>query len=141
MPAKEMENLREIFEALDLNGDGKLSKDEIQEAYSKCKSLKHVSIKKVLKDCDLNKSGYVNYTEFLAATADWRKLATKERLQIVFKSYDLDGNGSISVREFKELLGCADIEDDDIRYTLTTFDKNNDGEIDFPEFLSLMKSS
>jgi calcium-dependent protein kinase len=54
--------------------------------------------------CDTDGSGHIDYNEFLAAAFDRSKLLSKEKLESAFETFDKDGNGKISVNEFKELI-------------------------------------
>ena len=58
-----------MFKALDANGDGKLSKDEIKEGYA-VHYGKFVSDKEVdmmFDAVDTAESGYIDYNEFVVA--------------------------------------------------------------------------
>jgi len=60
----------------------------------------------------------------------------------IFDSFDKDGSGDVSVDEMKLILkavGMRHVTDDDLRKTLTQFDRDGDGTLDFKEFLKFMK--
>jgi calcium-dependent protein kinase len=103
----EKENLDKIFKALDTNGDGKLSKEEIFEGYEQFfgKSLDKEGIEKMFDSVDIDKSGFIDYSEFVIASMNEKTLLTNEKLQAAFKMFDKDGSGSISASEIKEVLG------------------------------------
>ena len=59
-----------------------------------------------------------------------------------FKSYDTNHNGSIDAREFKAALagmGHGDVTDEKVAEMLARVDKNQDGTIDWIEFLDMMQ--
>ena len=66
----EKENLAKIFKALDKNGDGKLSKDEIYEGYENYfgKHLDREDIDKMFAAVDYDQSGFIDYSEFVVAS-------------------------------------------------------------------------
>ena len=66
----EKENLAKIFKALDKNGDGKLSKEEIVEGYDLFfgKNADISEIEKMFDAVDIDKSGYIDYSEFVIAS-------------------------------------------------------------------------
>lgn len=65
----EKESLSKIFKALNVGGDGKLSKQEIKDGYAKYfdKRLNDDEVDKVFEVVDLNKSGFVEFSEFVIA--------------------------------------------------------------------------
>ena len=70
MSKAEKENLAKIFKAIDKNGDGKLSKEEIFDGYETFfgKDLEKADIEKMFDAVDIDKSGYIDYSEFVIAS-------------------------------------------------------------------------
>lgn len=66
----EKENLSKVFKALDANGDGKLSKEEILGGYDKYfgKVMSEEDVDNLFDSVDIDKSGYIDYSEFVIAT-------------------------------------------------------------------------
>lgn len=56
--------------AIDKNGDGTLSFQEIDEGLKQLKIPNAEDLLEVLKEADTDKSGQIDYTEFIAATLD-----------------------------------------------------------------------
>ena len=54
---------------------------------------------------DIDGSGEIEYSEWLTATTDRKKLLSRDRLSNAFKYFDKDNSGSISVEEVKQILG------------------------------------
>ena len=52
--------------------------------------------------------------------------------------FDKNGNGTISLKEICEVLNVKEEDEKKIKEILSTIDINNDGEIDYNEFLILM---
>lgn len=129
----EIKILKDTFMALDKNGDGKLSSEEIIDAVERnSNSLVEVEVEAILKRCDSDHSGYIDYTEFLSASTDWKLFLCNKKLESAFRAFDLDGNGKIDMNELKEMIGGVD----DVAYNniMCQNDKNGDGSIDFEEF-------
>lgn len=78
----EKENLAKIFKAIDKNGDGKLSKEEIMDGYDAFfgKTLDKNDIEKMFDAVDIDKSGYIDYSEFVIAAMNEKQLLTNEKL-------------------------------------------------------------
>jgi calcium-dependent protein kinase len=87
---------------------------------------------------DVDHSGQIQYTEFLAATLEARGYLEEERIAEAFQSIDRDGSGFIDKDELKEVLGksCTEEQIDEI---IRTADKNNDGKISYEEFFSVFR--
>lgn len=138
----EKEKLAQMFKLLDTNGDGKLSKNEIMDGYEEHfgKLLNEDEVDKLFNDVDTDKSGFIDYSEFIVATMNQKKNLSEEKLTAAFKLFDTDGNGTISPAELKEVLSSSgQISDETIEEILKQADENNDGEIEYDEFVEMMK--
>lgn len=141
---KETRLLREVFRTLDKNGDGKLSLDELASHYSLTMGDEEAikEAKKIMKEVDTNNSGFIDYTEFLRASIDSRKILSNENLKIAFKMFDKDSSGTISAAELKLVLqGNMQIEDKVWTDIISIVDQNSDGEIDLEEFQDMVLSN
>merc|ERR1712190_693559 len=97
--------LRETFMALDGNGDGLLTANEMKEGLAKA-GLKEIppDLQQILEDVDSDGSGVIDYTEFLAATLDKRSYVKEDVCWSAFRVFDRNGDGSISKEELKQVL-------------------------------------
>jgi calcium-dependent protein kinase len=66
----DIKELKEIFLAIDKNGDGTLTFQEIEDGLKRLKVNDWEHILENLKEADTDKSGTIDYTEFIAATLD-----------------------------------------------------------------------
>ena len=126
--------LREVFTEIDKNGDGLLSPQEILEVVQRFDFK--VNLPELLGQCDSDRDGYINYTEFLAATVDRSKAYSKERIREVFDTFDKNHDGKLDLSELKNFLGGGQNSESVILGVLKETDTNGDGEIDFDEFLT-----
>jgi calcium-dependent protein kinase len=65
MTKKEKDELAQIFTALDKNGDGKLTPDELLEGYTKLYGNKERAVSEVkylMENADADNSGYIDYS-------------------------------------------------------------------------------
>jgi calcium-dependent protein kinase len=65
---KDVKQLKDTFKALDKNGDGCLTLDELRHGLSEVKNGEEILA--LMQAADTDKSGTINYTEFIAATMD-----------------------------------------------------------------------
>ena len=138
----EKENIGKIFKAIDKNGDGKLSKEEILEGYDLFfgKNKDKVDIEKMFDAVDIDKSGFIDYSEFVVATMNEKNLLSNEKLQSAFKMFDKDNSGFISSEEIKEILGFGKtLSEEAVNEIIKQVDANGDGQISFEEFSAMMK--
>lgn len=68
---------------MDKNSDGKLSREELIEGYNKIMGdlAAEEEVDKIMKIADADGSGEIDYSEFVVATMDKRKLLSNEKLE------------------------------------------------------------
>ena len=141
MTKEEKNEMLEIFQSLDTNGDGVLSREEIYEGYRQ--TLGDVEAKKevdrIMSEIDIDQNGTIDYNEFVMAATNRQKMLQKEKLEATFKIFDKDGNGSISKEEIKSLLCTRSDDKKVIDEIIKEVDSNGDGEISLNEFKEMMK--
>ena len=98
-------------------------------------------IDRIMAQVDSDGSGEIDYSEFITATLNKGRLLSKERLEMAFKIYDIDGSGSITKDELKAIFGNQHHYDDAFwESMINEVDKNGDGVIDIHEFSDMMLS-
>lgn len=137
----EKEQIDKVFRAMDVNGDGKLQKDEIQAGYKKFfgRELSNEEVDEMFKKVDVDNSGEIDYSEFVVATLNEKNLLSNNKLEAAFKMFDKDGGGSISIEEIKQVLSFGqNLEEDVVKQIVKQVDENGDGEISYDEFRQMM---
>lgn len=136
-----MSELQKAFRALDKNSDGKLSREELIEGYRAILGdLAEEEVDRILKIADSDGSGEIDYSEWVVASMDKRKLLTNEKLEAAFNLFDKDGGGTISATEVRDVLGVGKNIDEKIWNDIVMeVDGNGDGEISFSEFKTMMQ--
>ena len=110
----------------------------MKKAVTLTSEIKIVFNEEIFKSIDTDNSGCIEYTEFISACIQKNVYLNEEKLKDAFKLFDADGSGKISRAEIEKVLhiGKHSKEIDEI---MSKHDTNKDGEIDFTEFLSMMK--
>ena len=109
---EELNRLKKIFYKIDLNLDGKLTKDELFVAFKEAgMEMKNSQLNKVIESIDFDGNGSIEYEEFIRVTLPKERLFTEKNLKIAFDMFDLNKSGTISFNEFKEILGIKKIRD------------------------------
>ena len=75
---------------------------------------------------------------------DAQTFLREEYLKTAFQMFDKDGSGAIDKRELQALLAGDEFKDvyseAQLKAAIAEVDENGDGEIDFPEFLHMMRN-
>ena len=108
--------LADTFKAIDTNGDGKLSKQELLEEFLKTMTEEQAAdeVERIFGSADMDQNGYLDYSEFLTATLKKETMISKKNLEATFQIFDRDGDGSISAEELKSLLGENILSEDGV---------------------------
>ena len=65
---RDIAELGKVFKSIDINNDGVLTLDEIRQAIDKQKDKPGMpEVNKILTQIDSDRSGAINYTEFIAS--------------------------------------------------------------------------
>ena len=86
LSAEEIEHATAALKTLDKNNDGKLSHAELLEGFAATMGIiaAQIEVERIMQAADIDKNGHIDYSEFIAATTDKRKLLSKERLKAAF---------------------------------------------------------
>ena len=95
-----------------------------------------------------SKNGLLNYNEFIASTISEKVIESKENIRSVFNMIDKDGNGYVDKEEINFILEKYEIKrkgphdiTNQVDEIFKKSDKNNDGKIDFEEFVDTLCSN
>lgn len=93
---EEKSDFIEIFEDLDRNHDGVISKVEFRESLMKKSNIPEARMSLLMRVIDTNSSGYIDLTEFIVACLKTKNVITKSHFEQAFSYFDMDHSGSIS---------------------------------------------
>jgi len=136
----EVAQITKTFLAIDTNHDGHLSYEEICKAFEG--SMTKEELLSLMDSLDVDKSGQIDFTEFLASTLDSNIFLSEERLIKAFNSFDKDKSGKISAQEIKNFISsdCSENDEKLIEDIINEADLDGDGQIDLNEFMKMMNN-
>lgn len=142
---EEKEAIDEVFRALDLNCDGKLTPDEVKTGYKDFfdQELSDKEVEAIFKRVNFRGTGAIDYSEFVVASMFEKNLLDDTRLKAAFKAFDKDGDGYIDAKNIKKVLSSfgtikEDIDDYVNNKIIAEFDTDGDGKISFDDFKDMM---
>ena len=123
---------------------GTIEIDELRSAVKNSDiDLKEGDIDEIVRQCDYNEDGLINYHEFIAATFPIEKHLTKERMEALFHRFDIDDQEKISRTNFRDAftkLGI-NLSQQEIDEILSEHDVDGDQIITFKEFEAMLKGA
>ena len=136
----QLNKLKKIFYKIDLNLDGKLSREELTTAFKEAgMEMPKEELNKVMESIDFDGNGYIEYEEFIRVTLPKEQLFTDANLKTAFDMFDLDKNGTISLTEFKEILGLGKNKDINVNNELLKeIPIKGNEEINFEQFKKIL---
>eukprot|EP00929_Paragymnodinium_shiwhaense_P024301 TRINITY_DN14997_c0_g1_i2.p1 TRINITY_DN14997_c0_g1~~TRINITY_DN14997_c0_g1_i2.p1 ORF type:complete len:835 (-),score=199.56 TRINITY_DN14997_c0_g1_i2:130-2634(-) len=131
---------RDLFTALDEDGDGLVSISELAQKIRKSCAPEAIDapLEAMLKS-DVKDFTRYSYTEFLAATLDRDRFVTDDLCWAAFCSFDKDGNGTISMSELSRGFLLGHLCEEELRQTLLDLDTNQDSSVDYKEFQNMLR--
>ncbi len=141
---EQIAEFKEAFQIFDKDGDGMITTKELGTVMrSLGQNLSEDELKAMIEEVDTDKSGTIDFREFLGLMA-WKmkESGIEEELIEAFKVFDRDGNGLISAHELRFVMSTSgeELNDNDIEEMIREADENGDGYIDYEEFVRMMMS-
>ncbi|CAA0811083.1 Calcium-dependent protein kinase 28 [Striga hermonthica] len=142
---EELSNLRDQFDAIDVDKNGAISLEEMRQALEKDLpwKMKDSRVVEILQAIDSNTDGLVDFSEFVAATLHVHQLEEhdsgkwQQRSQVAFEKFDVDRDGFITPEELKMHTGLRGSIDP----LLEEADIDKDGRISLSEFRKLLRTA
>ncbi|KAL0333559.1 UNVERIFIED_CONTAM: Calcium-dependent protein kinase [Sesamum angustifolium] len=137
---EEIAGLREMFKMIDTDNSGHITFEELKAGLKRFgANLKESEIYDLMKAADVDNSGTIDYGEFIAATLHLNKIEKEDHLFRAFSYFDKDGSGYITQDELQKACEEFGIEDVQLEEMIREADQNNDGRIDYNEFVAMMQ--
>merc|ERR1712232_990352 len=138
----------DAFLSLDKDKNGVVTYEELQDGVKNLNipGLNEVlpTLAETLNKLDSNGTSTLDYTEFLAATLNYRAYSEESVLWGAFCIFDKDQSGKIDKKELVDVLKDTGVKDvmgsTCVDQVLKEVDTSGDGTIDFEEFKKMMLS-
>ncbi|KAK3119676.1 hypothetical protein QOZ80_9AG0673660 [Eleusine coracana subsp. coracana] len=138
---EEITGLKEMFKNIDKDNSGTITLEELKNGLAKHGTkLSDGEIQQLMDAADADGNGLIDYDEFVTATVHMNKLDRDDHLYTAFQYFDKDNSGYITKEELEQALkeqGLYDAEE--IKDVISDADANNDGRIDYSEFVAMMR--
>ncbi|XP_059628519.1 calcium-dependent protein kinase 1-like [Cornus florida] len=137
---EEIAGLKEMFKMIDTDNSGQITFEELKAGLKRFgANLKESEIYDLMQAADVDNSGTIDYGEFIAATLHLNKVERQDHLFAAFSYFDKDGSGYITMDELQQ--ACEEFGAEDVRLEemIREVDQDNDGRIDYNEFVAMMQ--
>lgn len=140
-----MIELHDAFKKFDLNGDGRITRDELATAMTSFgKRISEEEVDQILHRVDQDGNGVIDFPEFLALMELHRPSEDPEQeIKMLFEQIDTNGDGFISQKELKKMMKGLDekVKKKDVKQMMKFADTNKDGKISFSEFKVMVEGN
>ncbi|XP_031115631.1 calcium-dependent protein kinase 1-like [Ipomoea triloba] len=137
---EEIAGLKEMFKMIDADNSGQITFEELKAGLKRVgANLKESEIYDLMQAADVDNSGTIDYGEFIAATLHFNKIEREDHLFAAFSYFDKDGSGYITADELQQACEEFGIEDARLEEMIREADQDNDGCIDYNEFVAMMQ--
>ncbi|KVH96440.1 calcium-binding protein CP1 [Cynara cardunculus var. scolymus] len=136
-PARNISDLRSAFEVLDVDRDGKISREDLKTSYA---DADDDVIGTMMTVADANQNGYVEYDEFEKVLRS-NNNGSGGVMEDVFKAMDGDGDGKVGYGDLRSYLLSAgfEVNDDEIKAMIRLGGVDGDTEgVTFEGFLKIL---
>jgi len=150
--AAKLSALQDRFKTFDVDGDGKIDRDELQsllESFEGGTSMMRTrywlpdgELDAVMRQYDKDSSGTIDFAEFTSIVYDGLLLDGKlSEYEAAFNAIDTSGNGTIAAMEIGQLLAQMGdpVSFEKLADIMQQYDKDESGQIEFPEFLQMFR--
>uniref|UniRef100_A0A2P2NKV3 non-specific serine/threonine protein kinase n=1 Tax=Rhizophora mucronata TaxID=61149 RepID=A0A2P2NKV3_RHIMU len=137
---EEIAGLKEMFEAIDTDNSGQITFEELKVGLKRFgANLNESEIYDLMQAADIDNSGTIDCGEFIAATLHFNKAQREDHLFAAFSYFDKDGSGYITLDELQQACNEFGMEDVHLEEMIREVDQDNDGRIDYNEFVAMMQ--
>ena len=150
MDAEKISTLTDAFAQFDVKEDGTITWKELLSVLSKNDMVhskkEEEEMHEIFNSVDQDHTGFIKYTEFIAASMEHRDYAEEDIILEAFQKLDLDRSGGISKQNLRDLLKeqlPSGIQDRNVQDVIDEIfasnDLDGDDVIDFKEFRDVVR--
>ncbi|XVE78991.1 hypothetical protein DITRI_Ditri14bG0022300 [Diplodiscus trichospermus] len=138
---EEIRGLKEMFKGMDTDNSGTITLEELKQGLAKQGTkLSEYEVKQLMEAADADGNGTIDYDEFITATMHMNRMDREDHLYHAFQHFDKDNSGYITTEELEQALREYGMHDGrDIKEILSEVDSDNDGRINYDEFVAMMR--
>ncbi|PSR90130.1 Calcium-dependent protein kinase [Actinidia chinensis var. chinensis] len=138
---EEIMGLKQMFKGMDTDNSGTITLEELKQGLAKQGTkLSEYEVKQLMEAADADGNGTIDYDEFITATMHLNRMDREEHLYTAFQYLDKDHSGYITIEELQQALREFGMNDErDIKEIISEVDADNDGRIDYDEFVAMMR--
>lgn len=152
--ATPLERMREVFQQIDVDADGSVTRDEFIKAMDLA-GISFEDANSLFNRFDPDSSGCLDRDEFFAYTAkgagdiramlqkaDTQDDETDDKLLEIFRKWDKNGDGTIDRQELEKIFFVLNptFTKKELDGVLKSADLNGDGMIDYEEFIAWLRA-
>ncbi|GAB2235613.1 hypothetical protein Droror1_Dr00026043 [Drosera rotundifolia] len=139
---EEIAGLKQMFKMIDTDNSGQITLEELKSGLEKVgANLKESEITHLMQAADIDNSGTIDYGEFIAAMLHLNKIQREDHLFAAFSFFDKDGSGYITPDELQQACEQFGLGDMHLEEIIRDVDQDNDGWIDYSEFVAMMQDT
>lgn len=138
---EEIMGLKQMFKGIDVDNSGTITLEELKQGMAKQGTkLSEYEVKQLMEAADADGNGTIDYDEFITATMHMNRMDREEHLYTAFQYFDKDNSGYITMEELGQALREFGMDDGrDIMEIVSEVDSDNDGRINYDEFVAMMR--
>ncbi|PHT37164.1 Calcium-dependent protein kinase 1 [Capsicum baccatum] len=142
LSGEEIAGLKQMFKMIDADNSGHITLEELKKGLEKVGShLKDSEINSLMQAADMDNSGTIDYGEFIAAMLHLNKVQKEDHMYAAFSYFDQDGSGYITQEELQQACDKFGLTNIPIEELMREVDQDNDGRIDYNEFVAMMQDN